>query len=52
MLALQALGDARAVPALQRARGRRSGWFGTGHPNGCLEKDAALALAALGDQLE
>jgi serine/threonine-protein kinase len=47
VLALKKLGDARALPALKRARGRRSGFFDTGHPNACLEKDASEAIDAL-----
>jgi hypothetical protein len=44
---LRALGDARAVPALKKARGRSSGFFGTGRPNACLRADAAAAIAEL-----
>ncbi len=47
LLALRKLKDARALPAFKRARGRRSGFFGTGRPNSCLEKDAADAIAEL-----
>jgi eukaryotic-like serine/threonine-protein kinase len=47
VLVLRQLKDARAVPLLKKARNRRTGWFGTGRPNSCLEKDAADAIADL-----
>jgi hypothetical protein len=47
LLVLRQLKDVRSVPALKRARGRRSGFFNTGRPNACLEKDAADLLAEL-----
>jgi len=47
LLVLRQLKDVRSVPALKRARSRRSGFFSTGRPNACLEKDAADLLAEL-----
>jgi hypothetical protein len=44
---LRELGDKRAVPLLKRAAGARSGWFGTGHPNSCLEREAGEAAKYL-----
>jgi hypothetical protein len=47
LLVLRQLKDVRAVPAIKRARWRRSGFFNTGHPNACLEKDATDVLDEL-----
>jgi hypothetical protein len=47
LLVLWKLKDARAAAAIKRARARRSGFFGTGRPNSCLEKEATEALAEL-----
>jgi tetratricopeptide (TPR) repeat protein len=46
LLGLRAIGDTRALPAVKKAKHRRSGFFGTGRPNGCLEKDAAELIEA------
>jgi serine/threonine-protein kinase len=55
VLKLRALGDARAIPALKKARRRmRGGILGLGdsNTNSCLKKDAEAAILALGGDLK
>jgi tRNA A-37 threonylcarbamoyl transferase component Bud32 len=44
---LRDLGDARAVPAVRRARTRRAGFLGLGNANDCLRKEADEAIRSL-----
>jgi eukaryotic-like serine/threonine-protein kinase len=55
VLKLRDLGDARAIPALKKARRRmRGGILGIGdsNTNNCLKKDAEAAILALGGDLK
>jgi serine/threonine protein kinase len=52
---LRQLGDARAIPALKKARSRQRGGvlgIGSSNTNGCLRKDAEAAIVALGGSLK
>jgi hypothetical protein len=44
---LRALKDPRAIPALRRARGERTGWFGRQYKNWCIRDDIGAALRDL-----
>jgi serine/threonine-protein kinase len=55
VIALHSLGDARAIPALKKARSRvRGGMFGLGgsNTNKCLRADAEAAIVGLGGSLK
>jgi serine/threonine-protein kinase len=52
---LRQLGDARAIPALKKARSRQRGGvlgIGSSNTNACLRKDAEAAIVALGGSLK